>query len=59
MYLLFLLLKIIYDIAKNLVENLLKFDPAQRITAKEILQHPWIHVILYNNKMILILKVPL
>jgi len=29
--------------AKNLVENLLKFDPAQRITAKEILQHPWIH----------------
>jgi len=28
--------------AKNLVENLLKFDPAQRITAKEILQHPWI-----------------
>jgi calcium/calmodulin-dependent protein kinase I len=28
--------------AKNLIDRLLTFDPNERITAQEALQHPWI-----------------
>ena len=31
-----------FDTAQQLVELMLKYDPAQRITAAEILLHPWI-----------------
>jgi serine/threonine protein kinase len=37
--------KFILILAKNLLSWMLKFDPAERCTAKEILQHPWITVI--------------
>lgn len=33
-------------IAKNLCEQILRFDPAMRITAGEIKSHPWFTVIL-------------
>ncbi|ORZ11954.1 kinase-like domain-containing protein [Absidia repens] len=32
----------ISDSAKNMIDNLLAFDPEKRITAKDALQHPWI-----------------
>ena len=32
----------ISSLAKDLVENLIKYDPKERLTAQQALQHPWI-----------------
>lgn len=37
------------SIAKELVEGLMKVDPAHRLTSKEIVSHPWIKVMVYDG----------
>jgi serine/threonine protein kinase len=35
--------------AQDLCERILRFDPAKRISAGEILQHPWLNVCMNNT----------